>query len=266
MVEKRFFICTHIVEDFLDPMYNPLTTKIWTHPLQVKLELSNLLHERLTEATIQACGHAFRSGERMGDALNCVLRDVHGLEHRGLNLGRLLSGAAIRIEDLSHTTASVATGTEHTPAGGVSQSPNFTCYGSVLMNLDTAARAIPARVDIVFDSSRQFNETFRIWFDLLRNVREPDPAIAHLTEIHRCDSLRSFAATPSHAHPMLQIADIVATGLNGVLELAIRNGIRANPVDDCFSELLLALASPNHRRLNLVASEQMKARIDPSLA
>ena len=266
VVERRFMICALIVQDFFDPVYNPFVNDAWTFDLEIQRELADHFYDHLSEGTIALAGRALVRGDTADlEELQVRVRSDLSMHPRlkGLDIVGTLSGLDDFVQELGNAIRE-----SREPQGlplrlgrGVARSPNVVAYLDIINTLESIYGRGDTVVDLVFDSSRQFNQSFSDWL----NVRKDAPPVSVVFPgrtplIIGFRSLATFSATDSRDAPLLQCADCFAAGIRHVFELCSRqiDPIELNEAMTFFYGL--AFIMWNEGLLNPVASGTLLKR------
>jgi hypothetical protein len=223
LVERRYMICALIVDNLLDPHYNHYIDPAWVHDAVAKRDAADQLYDHLSESTIQLGGRAIIHGkvDDLRELCTKIQADL-SMQNRELRpLARMLRGCQTHLHALGEIIVEARDGnTDLFLKRGVSQSPNLTAFLSIVQMLDAACRnmGIP-KVDIIFDSSSQFDETFLKWCDLLRHgprIDSPNPEFN--LRISGLDRVGQFGTGDSSSNPVLQYADFFASGIRTIAD------------------------------------------------
>lgn len=212
VLEKRFMIVARIIENYFDPAYNDHTDETWTHPLPFKAELANYFYDSLSDNTINITAAAMQRG-KIEDVLKAY-EDI-SKETSDKQIKRLLRGAEPHLNKLSEGLLQAFSNNLDNTPGPVLNSPNYTIYFEHLNKIEDYLRKLNTSGKIVFDSSRQMNESFNALFERLKNLRGGKQMnFGRSTLYFGFDKIESFSFSDSGETVFLQLADLLATSVN----------------------------------------------------
>lgn len=222
ILEKRFMVAARIIENYFDPAYNQNTDNSWTFPLPIKNSLANHFYETLSSRTINATSLAMQKGtpDKVKEAYNLILDETKDEWIR-----KILSGAKNGLDELGDQIAQSRVDNPDSVPGGVLYSPNYTVYFEHLNKLEHLLRQRGASADIVFDSSRQYNQHFRTLFQRLKNLSESKLHFPQTTLYFGFKNLEKFNHKDSASCGPLQLADLIVSSISGFFKkLQINDG------------------------------------------
>jgi len=212
VLEKRYMAAAKIIENLFDPAYNDNTDNSWTFPIPQKAVAANYFYNTLSPSTIDLTSIAMQKG-KLADIEQAY--ELICLETRNPTYSNILKGAAAHLAELSDTLIAIAQDNSFQTRGPVLNSPNYTIYYEDINKIEHLLRQRKVKGDLVFDSSREFNEPFKILFEQVKNIKKrtkmrfPDQTLWDgLT------NLVSFEHKDSKDSVFIQLADILATAVN----------------------------------------------------
>ena len=216
--EKKYVIATFIEDDFFDPVFNSNCDNSWTHP-DGKRDRADLIFQHLSDEAFKECAYFFHKGERADEALvlvqNCLA---------GTYLQEHLKG--LRINELEEIIKDQnCNSTNYTEKKGVLKSPNFFSMLGLLSKIEYHYReGINEDVEVIFDSSPQFDNSFITFFSLLKNATPTYVYNSNLSipNVYGYTHLNRFRCLKSSDEPMLQITDVIVTSINDLVRKIAR--------------------------------------------
>lgn len=225
--EKKFVIATYIDSDFFDPVYNSKCDNTWTHPSPEMNKRSNFLYENISDETFAVCGSAFRDGNDIKKAYELVRADIKNKKYE-IDLYDILIGVEPNLDDLAEVIKTQNSSANILGASaGVLQSPNFFSFCALINKVEQLYSKIGVNnIELVFDSSIQFNRAFLNIFDKLKNAEKTTVQFKDsFPLIFGYESLDKFRYENAKSNIFLQISDIVATSIKNVVQkIYIDNG------------------------------------------
>lgn len=216
--EKKYVISTFIENDFFDPVFNDNCDNSWTHP-EGKRDRADLIFQNLSDDALNDCAHLFHKGDRGEQAL-ILVRDC--LE--GTYLYEYLQG--LRINELEEMIKEQnCNPSSYSDKKGVLMSPNFFSMLGLLSKIEYHYReAINEEVEIIFDSSPQFDSSFITFFSLLKNATPTYIYNSNLSipNVYGYTHLNRFKCLKSSDEPLLQITDVIVTSINDLFQKIAR--------------------------------------------
>jgi hypothetical protein len=226
--EKRFVIAAFIEDDFFDPVYNSSCDNSWTHP-EGKRERANIIYECLTNETYKACCETFNTGEKIRYAYESISHDleINSIKNQQCHfLSEKLKGAEDQLNQLAEIISTLNSNKAKLdrPAGVV-KSPNFFSFLGMLQMLENHYIGTGDRmVDIIFESSRQFDQSFEEFFGRLKNARKSVLYFKNKLPMHfGFEALENFITASPKNCILLQAVDLVTTSINKLM-IKILNG------------------------------------------
>jgi hypothetical protein len=228
VIERRFMICALIVNHFIDPVYNNRVGNEWTHPIPEKGVLANYLYENLSEDTVRFAADPVISGDlpALMELHRHVLSEMSDVPRVGnIDAVYLIEGARDFLEELSNglkQTHNVKDRVFHATKETI-QSPNVTAFFDMLMRTHHVYEDYSdATIDLVFDSSTQFDRPFAEMLGVIKNAK-PSKLLREnrIPIIFGSDRIMSFKARNSADDQLLQIVDFLASGIRYIHELCL---------------------------------------------
>jgi hypothetical protein len=219
VIEKRYMSVGRMIEDLFDPAYNDKTDNSWTYPSELKTELANYFYDNLSDDTILKCANAFQKGKynTISDTYNSIVNEIKGKQFR-INVEETINGAYQHLDELSEIRSSSEQSfrSDYGAPSGVLYSPNFTSYFDLLSRLEDFYRRLDvSEVSVVFDSSRQFNSTFKAFFELISQSKQNEIILPNGKPIiFGFSKLKTFTEGDSKSSVHLQLSDILASSVN----------------------------------------------------
>lgn len=266
IVEKRFNVCTNLTDDLFDPEYNDACDNSWTHFRPEKPELAELFYENLSEKTVRAAARFFRTGEGLVDVFAGIRRDLAPVK-ASIPVLDLLAGADGHLQKLSEVVASVAAKNKEIEVDkGVVHSPNYFCFLDLMNKIEFLYRQRRRQAELIFDSAPQFDRSFAIAFERMKNARR-----AVIVEkrgvplILGYSAVRKFSAASSASTPLLRCCDLVASGIALSLTQAATSSRSLDEVGVRLATLPVMLKMQTADRFcSWVISQRMLSRIASS--
>ena len=212
VLEKRFMIAAKIVENYFDPQYNDKTDDTWTHPGERKIKFANYFYDVLSDATLQKASTAMQKGgvEAVTEVYDLLMVEINDDKTK-----RLLKGVKPNLESLAAEFSDIRDNNPDGIKGGVINSPNYTLYFDLVNRMVTFLINKNAIGNLIFDSSREYNDAFQKLFLRMRDAKTRARMIVHYRELHfGFDHLKSFELQDSKDNLFLQVTDLLTTSIN----------------------------------------------------
>lgn len=266
IVEKRFAICTYLVDDLFDPVYNEKCDNSWTFPRPEKPAIAELFYENLSEKTLRAAANFFRTGKALIPVFEGILHEIRKVSS-SIPATKLLTGARPHLNELSSVVASVTQKNDEIGvAKGVAQSPNFFSYCDLINKTENFYRRRRKTVEVVFDSAPQFNRSFANYFERLKSAR---PTIVHFPGKERFvlgyKAIQKFATGSSEDIVLLQCCDLLATGVAQAVQEAGSGKFSGDETGRAMLSLPIELLRSEGRFCSWFASQRLTSRVGRAL-
>lgn len=225
IVEKQFTIATYIDNEFLEPGFNDKCDDRWIHPLSGKNERANFFYNNLSQEAFEVCGRAFKTGEDFRKAYELIRRDIKEKSFKN-DLYNTLEGVEPNLSKLSNVIASINSKNEKIySVSGVAKSPNLSSFISLLNKIELYYSLFEgSEVELVFDSSRQYDKAFEFWFNGLRDAKKNSINFTGRLPIRfGYDYLKKFRTESSTNSVFLQMTDILATSIKDVVQKILKD-------------------------------------------
>lgn len=219
VIEKRYMVVGRMIEDLFDPVYNDRTNNFWTYPSPLKTDLTNFFYDSLSDETISKCANVFQKGQytEINDTFNSIIKDIKRKKFK-FDVEKIANGALPHLEELGKVRLSAEQSfkSDYNAPSGVLFSPNFTSYYELLSRLEEYYRRTTIiGATVIFDSSRQFDATFKAFFELISKSKPNEIILPNgKSIIFGFSKLQDFAQKDSKSIVHLQLSDILASSVN----------------------------------------------------
>lgn len=258
VLEKRYMAVAKIIENLFDPAYNDNTDNTWTFPIPQKAEAANYFYNTLSQLTIEVTSVAMQKG-KLADiehAYELICRETRNRKYT-----KILKGAAAHLTELSEILIAIARDNSFNARGPVLNSPNYTIYYEHINKIEHLLRQRKVKGDLVFDSSREFNEPFKKLFEQIKNIKKRTKMeFPGQTLYYGFTNLVSFDHKDSKDTVFIQLADILATAVNSFFRKLERHDSlwTMNKNEEFWFGYIFILL--NHNFGNWIISDQLKTK------
>lgn len=264
LVEKRFNICTFLVDDLFDPVYNDNCDNSWTHFRPEKVEIAGIFYQRLSSGTLRIAADFLRTGQGVEVLFEHLLHDLRHARSR-IPIVQIVSGARGHLSEWASVVASVSGENRDIDVGaGVMNSPNYISFFDIMNRIEFFYRRRREGARLIFDSSRQFDASFAAAFRRLKNARATvlydRPGSIPFILGYR--AIRDFATKKSDKSPLLQCSDLIATGI----AQTVKSVGAGREVHDELGIQLLGLPGALQNFCNCVVSTQLMSSMASALS
>jgi len=227
VVERKYMIALLTVDNLFDPVYNNRVGNEWTFPIKIKTGLANHFYNHLRDETIALAGRVLTHGDRsdIEKLLSAIEEDLKA--NRRINrfdIIKALNGCRGFTAELSEVIQATneSDGNPRYTKGTI-KAPNVTCFVDTMMRIEHLYEGgSPVQVELVFDSSRQFDQVFSDIFQMHKNAGPARIIIPdHAPLIYGFRFITGFSTRDSLTTPLLQCADYFATGIRSVFGLCL---------------------------------------------
>ncbi len=233
LVEKRFNVCSFIVDDLFDPAYNDNCDNSWTHFRPEKIQIAEIFYDHLSGETLRLAAQFLRSGQGITELFERLLHELRSVNY-SIPLAQTVSGVRSHLEHLSAVVASISGANQDIEvASGVMNSPNYFSFFDLMNKAEFFYSQRRARARLIFDSARQFDESFAAAFRRLKRARravlyERPGSIPFILGYR---AIRDFTTASSNRTPLLQCGDLLATGIAQTVKKINAGGSPEDQVD-----------------------------------
>ena len=258
VLEKRFMIAGKIIENLFDPAYNDNTDNSWTFPIPQKAQAANYFYNTLSQSTIEVTSIAMQKG-KLTDIKHAY--DLICRETRNRKYNKILKGAEVHLSELSDILIAMAQDNPNQAKGPVLNSPNYTIYYEHLNKIEHLLRQRKVKGNLIFDSSREFNEPFGKLFQQLKTIKKKTKMeFPDQTLYFGFTNLMSFDHKDSKETIFIQLADILATAVNSFFRKLERHDSlwSINKNDEFWIGYIYILL--DHNFGNWIISDQLKKK------
>ena len=213
IVEKKYAVCSKIVEEFLDPAYNPKVSNLETWDPEGRQETAQAFYD-----TFSPLIEAFAEAYRIKDPLT-MRQNAEGWvrELKAHNLKDLADRVAAVLPSIEGEVAAEAECAKSLSSGFDSLNmPVVVCV------LQFAEQKCPYRCDIVHDQNASFEQVYRYVYDLYANARPRRARMLDGREIHfGFRNVLSLSFADSQKEPLIRAADYTLAGARKFIQLAL---------------------------------------------
>jgi hypothetical protein len=215
VLEKKYMVAGKIVENYFDPWYNSKTDNSWTAPSEKKKNLANYFYNNLSDSTMDLTAVAMQKGEheKVANAFHQILHETNDA-----GIKSLLEGARPHLEELSESLRDLfgSSSASEMGSGKVMISPNYTMFFGLMHRIEDYSRNANIKLNMIFDSSRGFNESFSKLFAKYKTDREGSLNVFQTPIYLSLKHVESFDVHDSSKCESLQVADIISSSLNSL--------------------------------------------------
>lgn len=217
IVEKRYFVCSKIVETFFDPFYNPAIGTAETWQPERRQSDAQFFYDN-GGILIDEFAEAYRTADPVAVKVNAE-KWVEHLKKLGTSgYAERVAGVLPQIEDEIATERKHATSNTF-PSG--MDSLNLPIVAGVFQFVE---QHCPFPCDIVHDQTASFAPVYQYVFNTFANARPSIVQMKDGRETHLgFDNAISLSFTDSQTEPLIRAADYAIAGTRKFVHLATTN-------------------------------------------
>jgi hypothetical protein len=229
LVEKRYFVCTKIVETFFDPLYNPAISVSETWDPEKRQSDAQFFYDN-GGILIDEFAEAYRIKDPMAVRANAEKWAEHLTKHGKTEQAARVAGVLPQIED------EIATEKEHSTSGALPSGMDSLNLPIVAEVFQFAEQQCPRSCDIIHDQTSSFEPVYRYVFSKFAAAK---PSAAQMKDGRQLRigfrNVLSLSFVDSETEPLIRAADYSLAGTRKFIELATSN--RKIPQDLTWSAL-----------------------------
>ena len=214
--EKRFCVTALIVDQLLDPVWNPAASELPLCARDERLEIAQKIHKQLTEDQVTKFMNSAREGN--GAELVNLIDELSICDQLSAQYRVLFSRAP---KDARHWSQCI----DHSAPGGGSHKSGLALNGRAFTGICFLAGELASsrrmKVDFIHDNTKVFEHIYRADFGRLRDGFYLKMAHVYgeraFSDLY-VPSLGQFSTADSKSEPLLQAADILATTIRVAAE------------------------------------------------